>query len=634
MATVALVQSKTATGSSGTAAVTLDTAPTVGETMVAILGTETAITVPAGWVSVQEVVGTKIVLVAWRTVQAGDTGVSFTITSGPWALILTEYAGIEVDQAAMLANVVPTMTTTTAADATTSITFGKSGTADATDSLVIAALTTVSSSTISSAWTEGFTHLGSLGSTSALSLGASWLHGCGHTEFTTSTTMGTARRFVGLMVVLRAVAPVASSVVWSWIGANAATSVQCAAKLDGEKVARLEVAQSPVWAGSTLSAEVTAASADDNVVRLSVSGLTADTRYHWRLRVDGSPTRVGGSFRTSPTEGVPAPFRFVASACGGYRDNASGNQQVPISDAPVWDAIAAHSPLFMLHMGDFHYQDVNTTVRADHTEPYDTLLTSAKQGRLYRDVPIHLMWDDHDYCGNDSNGSAAGGAMAETVRRRYVPSPVTVQETGATHYAFTVGRVRFLMCDNRREAAVKESAGGPTKSRLGLDQRQWVLDELDAADATPDIGLVVLMVGIPWNHEESTGVDGFAAYAHERTILGDAIAAADTAVVILHGDAHMLAADDGSNNAWGGCPILCAGAIGRSGSVKGGGYSFGTFPANTGTFGNVYWGQFAVVDVLDDGDTIQLIFSGRRVWRWGLQDERMSARFSFAAPSS
>ncbi len=78
-------------------------------------------------------------------------------------------------------------------------------------------------------------------------------------------------------------------------------------------------------------------------------------------------------------------------------------------------------------------------------------------------------------------------------------------------------------------------------------------------------------------------------------------------LVMLSGDAHMVALDDGTNSDYSstggaGFPVLHGAALDRPGGVKGGPYSDGTFPGA---------GQFGLIDVADNGgDTIEVTLSG------------------------
>jgi hypothetical protein len=102
------------------------------------------------------------------------------------------------------------------------------------------------------------------------------------------------------------------------------------------------------------------------------------------------------------------------------------------------------------------------------------------------------------------------------------------------------------------------------------------------------------------------------AAAPETRRIADTLAAAGVDdLVMVSGDAHMVAADDGTdtdyNTAGGaGFSLLHAAALGSPGDVKGGPYSEGAFPGA---------GQFGTVTVTDTGgDTVDVEMAGRN-WR-------------------
>jgi hypothetical protein len=93
--------------------------------------------------------------------------------------------------------------------------------------------------------------------------------------------------------------------------------------------------------------------------------------------------------------------------------------------------------------------------------------------------------------------------------------------------------------------------------------------------------------------------------------------------MMLSGDAHALAIDNGSNNTYGGLspgfPVFHAAALDRQGSEKGGPYSEGMFPGG---------GQFGLVTVHDDGGSmIEIEWSGRTY----ADEEIVSYRFGVDA---
>ena len=134
------------------------------------------------------------------------------------------------------------------------------------------------------------------------------------------------------------------------------------------------------------------------------------------------------------------------------------------------------------------------------------------------------------------------------------------------YHAFSVGRVRFLVTDSRSDRT--------PETMLGEAQREWLKRELLAARDSH--ALTVWVNSVPWIVGESASGDDWGAYPEERRELADHIAEHGIAnLVMLAGDAHMIAFDDGSNSDYAsasgvGFPVLHAGALDRPGSTKGG----------------------------------------------------------------
>jgi hypothetical protein len=144
---------------------------------------------------------------------------------------------------------------------------------------------------------------------------------------------------------------------------------------------------------------------------------------------------------------------------------------------------------------------------------------------------------------------------------------------------------------------------------LGQAQLAWLFDELLAA--RDSAALIIWVNSVPWISDE-TGSDNWGAYANERRRISDFLVEHRIRnIVMLSGDAHMLAADDGSNNRFAsdglgpGFPVYHAAALDRRGSVKGGPYSEGAHPGG---------GQFGLLTVEDRGAEVAVTFSGRN-WR-------------------
>jgi PhoD-like phosphatase len=375
-------------------------------------------------------------------------------------------------------------------------------------------------------------------------------------------------------------------VEWVWVGGLGPDTITVTTRLaEGRSTAAL-VARPTGGGEERHSTDVVAR--EHRVARLHLDGLHSDTVYDFRVVVDGveDAGRGVGSFRT-PAEGAFS-FRVAVGSCA--RTGSNGT---------VFDAIRADDPLFYLAVGDIHYENLETTSTEPFLDAYDRLLTQPAQAALARRIPAAYVWDDHDYGPNDSDSTSPGRAAARAAYRLAVPHYHVAPGDAPINQAFTVGRVRFVLTDGRSERT--------DATLLGDDQVEWLVGEITAASRSH--ALVVWANGVPWIGAPSPGADTWAGYPEERTAIADALAGAGvTNLVIVSGDAHMVAIDDGTNSDYttaqvGGFPVLHAAALDRPGSVKGGPYSEGVHPGG---------GQYGLVEIDDDGgDTIKVTLSGR-----------------------
>ena len=368
------------------------------------------------------------------------------------------------------------------------------------------------------------------------------------------------------------------------------------------------------------------------VVHASLEHLAPGVVYRTHFEIRGDTLR-GASFRT-PEVG---PFSY---------DVALGACAMTGSEHPVFDAVREAEPLFFLHLGDLHYENIAANGPALFREAFGRVLRSRRQAELYRSTPIAYVWDDHDFGPNDADRTSPGREAARRVYRELVPHyPLPAGPGDAPIYqAFSVGRVRFILTDLRSERDPKGHGTMAERSMLGAEQKDWFKRELLAArDRYPVIAWVST---VPWIGAEADGSDHWGGYAAERREIADFLKANEiTNVVILAGDAHMVALDDGTNSdyATGGgapVPVVHSAPLDRQGSVKGGPYTLGPF-ANTSLV-PPHDGQWVRMSVHDEGGAeVCLGFEGfrigpksgrtRQLFEWGrcfsAADEAMHAPF-------
>lgn len=326
----------------------------------------------------------------------------------------------------------------------------------------------------------------------------------------------------------------------------------------------------------------------DNVARFELTGLDPATEYTFAL-----PSGIDGRFRTLPAAaGDPASFTI---AFGGDQDSGSTSK--------IFDTIQGFDPDLYLQIGDEGYFNTTTNSAASFHANYDTNQASPPQHRLGRRVPRVKVWDDHDGAGgNNADGSAAAWPAAAAVYRVREPS-YALPHSRAIYHTFDVGRVRFIVTDQRSEASPGTMTDGPSKTMLGATQKAWFKDLVQNSP-----GMLLVWVCPRW-FANANHVDSWNSYATERAELCDWIKLyALGRLVVLEADQHTLAIDDGSHvdhATGGGGPIRCfrAAPLDRAVSALAGTYSHGEFNGN---------GQFGLMQVVDEdvNDPIEVTWSG------------------------
>jgi len=297
-------------------------------------------------------------------------------------------------------------------------------------------------------------------------------------------------------------------------------------------------------------------------VSVDVEGLEPFTWYHY-ARVSSNLDYIQqGRIRTSPLPGIRTNFSFAVSACTmtGSRDN------------PVLAEL--DDVQFLVHLGDLHYADLDTTVLEERfTKGIDIALAAHQYPALV------YMWDDHDFLGNNRLGiDSTTGLVPESttvaVESFRQAIPLLPASPSKLYHAFTVGTVRFVVSDLRSEASFDQM--------YSREQKDWFFGEIEKAD---EYDFLVWVTPSPWIGEAEQGSDKWWGRPDERREVSEWISTRVTKrnLLAISADAHMVAMDDGSNTYYGKAsevwsfPILQSGPMDRIGGEKGGPFSEGCF---------------------------------------------------------
>ncbi len=397
--------------------------------------------------------------------------------------------------------------------------------------------------------------------------------------------------------------------LWFWIGAvgpdRATIVARIAEGLNADSISIRYGAEDQDAVGAEIAVE---GGVDrDRFARIELQGLQPNQGYDLRVEARRGDRPLGsvlGRFSTFPPAMEPSTVRLAFGSC-----MSTG------SKGTVFDTIANHEPRPQLFMvtGDLHYENITARSPQRFLEAYDKVHSSQPLQRLYRSMPMAYVWDDHDYGDNDSGSDSPSKAAAQSAYRTAVPSYVEPagsdlggSETGggAINQEFAIGRVRVVVTDNRSE----RGENGQLLSRV---QEQWLIDQI----VDPAWPVVIWVSSTPWISSDRDS-DNWGAYPDQRQRIADAIGDRAANLVMVSGDAHMVAIDDGSNSdytsasranpasgeAGSGFPVLQAAALDRLGSAKGGQFSHGKFGGA---------GHYGIVTLEDRGHEIDVELSAR-----------------------
>lgn len=420
--------------------------------------------------------------------------------------------------------------------------------------------------------------------------------------------------FLFAVLVASAATPFSSG---PWVGAVTATSATTVIRLSSSGAGvRWVLSENEALTAAVYSDSGVAQASAGNAVKLQVLGLKPATKYFYGFEVGGqlrAEAESRGSFTTFPLGA--ASFKIAFASCGDFHH----------ADQSAYDAIRAEQPLLFINTGDLHYSDTRTTIVDDYRSNYDGVLTQTNQAALYRSVPVAYVWDDHDFCGNDSDGNAPGRDTARRVYDERVPHYPLGPNDGTIGQAFTIGRVRVIMTDLRSASSDRNAAESSAKNHLGVAQKAWFKQELiNARDA--GFPLVLWVSSVPWIGTAGAGTDDWSKYSTERREIANFIKANRiNNVVLLCGDMHALAYDDGTHSDYaegGGAPlvVLHASALTSIGSQKGGPYTAGPLPGSQ---------QYGILEITDNGgSTLGCTFYGKH----SREGTRLTYSFTRAAP--
>lgn len=299
-------------------------------------------------------------------------------------------------------------------------------------------------------------------------------------------------------------------------------------------------------ADSVVSAAVASDASTDFTTNVPITHLLSQQDYYYNVLIDDKPqlAQPFPHFKTFAPANTNAAFQFAILT--DFRTISKITQ--PVS---TFRHAAAEHPDFVILGGDLDHRNPKT--EADKRQMFRDLYTAANGMEDFVNLVLHNFslahqWDDHDIGENNADKTYPDKALALKVLREYFPLyPVTQY---GDWQKFSYGQADFFMLDSRSQRDPAHLSDSPSKSMLDGDhlgaagQRDWLWNGLKNSQATWKF----ILSPVTFNPTTKTN-DAWGAYPDERAALLQFINDNHiTGVVVLSGDLHMGAIDDGSNS--------------------------------------------------------------------------------------
>jgi alkaline phosphatase D len=229
-----------------------------------------------------------------------------------------------------------------------------------------------------------------------------------------------------------------------------------------------------------------------------------------------------------------------------------GSCQTAEKPIPILDRIIADKPDLAVYMGDNVYGDANAGDMAlpELRTQYALLAGRPEFQRLRAAVPMHAVWDDHDYGLNDAGGTFSGKGLSKRIFETFWGTTARTGARDGVYDSVIYGpegrRVQIIMLDTRyaRSALTRYPANDPrgryapsedpAQRMLSEDQWRWFEAEL----ARPaDVRFVVSSIQVL---ADGHGWEAWKTMPREQTRLFDTIKRVGAkGVVFISGDRHV-----------------------------------------------------------------------------------------------
>jgi alkaline phosphatase D len=302
---------------------------------------------------------------------------------------------------------------------------------------------------------------------------------------------------------------------------------------------------------STTTAPVNTENSADFTGSIQLTGLKANQMYWYRVMVNGVEQDPGfvQKFQTFPTSGS---CKFAVFA------DVANNQT---RNAPVYQKGKDDGALFALEIGDMDHRNPTTLAqsRTMHRELRDPANAQGDDfaTHILSKMGVAHVWDDHDYCGNDTDRTCASRATAWQAFGEFWPTYPRPNAANGIWHKLTCGDTEIFMLDTRSQRDPDTDPDDANKSMLDGEnlgangQKEWLKQGLK--DSTATWKIVVSTVTANRDARPNNIDHWVTSFSTEAAEMASWISSQNIAnVVMLSADLHTGGGiDNGTNNVWG-----------------------------------------------------------------------------------
>jgi len=337
---------------------------------------------------------------------------------------------------------------------------------------------------------------------------------------------------------------------------------------------RFQLSNDSSYSDPFYSEEVTTNSDLFNSVKIEIKNLKPGTKYFYRAVVDGNITERLHSFKTFSSD-KNYNFSFGFGSC-------QQGRSTPTPD--LFPIMAKDSLRFFIHLGDWTYPDFNYPGRGfnktmkglneSYRDKYDYSYPFVSE--ILSIMPIAYVYDDHEYAGNDADGTDPYKLNSVKAYSSFFPHYKLENPDNGIWQNFRFGDVEFFILDLRSQRSSKEnvfddsgSFNPPAGHSIlrgfpieGVDQKTWLENSLINSDAKWKVIVSSVIFNPRYNEALNDerirkgfpnilkGIaDKWAGFPEDMNFLIDLIKNNNIRnVIMLSGDSHSSYIDDGTNS--------------------------------------------------------------------------------------